>query len=278
MTTTSLFNPYSRLFGACSLALGLAWSSAALAVPVTANVSVTGFSVSTTANAYIWAVDSVAYQTWQMTALNAGGLLGSSSNSYSAFDLNPVHRLAQTSTARATGDTTQYTDNSTGLNTYGFDLRARAFPSTYALGTPSNSANATATQSGGFMLIDADGNGVAGDLSFTVFYDLDVSATFGAAPGTYGEAVLNLLASDDGGDNFAASDVMTSYTETGGVGSRSGSFTWTFTLGANDASYYTLGGSAIAFAIPEPGALLLASTGLLAALLGTRRRKAIAAQ
>ncbi len=275
MTITSLIPRTSRPAGTFALAAGLAFGAgAAVAAPVTASVSVTGFTVTTTtADAYVWPVDAVAYQQWTMTALNAGGLLGAQSNNFSANNLDPVTRLAQTSMARARGNTETFTDPLTALSTYGMTVSATAFPSIYAPSTPSNSANATGLQQGGFTLIDAFGNALAGELSFTVYYDIDVAAGFGSAPGTYGQSSISLLASDDAGDSFSASDDMTSYTQPGGVGSRSGSFTWSFALQAYDTAYYTLGATAVAFAVPEPGVLLLAATGLLgAALAGQRRR------
>jgi hypothetical protein len=276
MTITFLAKTAKQQLGTLGLALGLGCAAgSALAAPITAGVSITGFTVSTSvADAYVWPVDAVAYQNWQMTALNAGGLLGTSTNTYSANDLNPVARLAQTSSALAKGDTAQFTDNFTQLSTYGFNLSASASPYDYLPAAPSNSANATALQSGGFTLIDAFGTGVAGNLVFTLYYDLDVSSPYGSAPGTYAEALLNLLASSDAGDSFSGADELHSFNEPGGVGSRSGFITWTFNLGADESAYYTLSGTAAAFAIPEPGAMLLASTSLLAMALAGRRRKA----
>jgi hypothetical protein len=258
---------------AAFLALGLVGASQA--APVTAAVSVTYFSVTTSAvDAYVWAVDTAAFQQWAMTALNAGGLNGAASNDISANDLNPLSRLAQTSLAEAKGSTVQFTDNTTQLTTTGLTLGARATPSLLPPVAFPNSGEANATQSGGFTLIDALGGSVAGDLSFTLFYDLGVDAGGGTAPTQMADASLSLLASSDAGGAFAAADALSSGDEPGGMAQRSGSFTWAFQLAAGEAAYYTLSGTALAQAVPEPHGLALLALSLAGAACATRRRPA----
>ncbi len=272
MRTKSFLQRAAIPAAAALLALGL-MSGASQAAPVTAAVSVTGFSVTTSAvDAYVWAVDTAAFQQWAMTALNAGGLNGAASNDISANDLNPLSRLAQTSLAEAKGSTVQFTDNTTQLTTTGLTLGARATPSLLPPVAFPNSGEANATQSGGFTLINALGGSVAGDLNFTLFYDLGVDAGGGTAPAQMADASLSLLASSDAGGAFSAAGTLSSGDEPGGMGLRSGSFTWAFQLGAGEAAYYTLSGTALAQAVPEPHALALLALSLAAAACASRRR------
>lgn len=272
MTTPSIFQRVAKPAATALVALGFA-VGAAHAVPVTAAVSVTGFSVTTSAtDAYVWTLSSAAFQQWSTSALNAGGLNGASSSDFSANDLNPLSRLAQTNLAQAKGSTVQFTDNFTQLITAGFTLSALAQPSILPPVALPNSGEANAAQSGGFTLINALGDAVAGDLNFTVFYDLAVDAGGDGAPSRVSDASISLLASSDGGGSFAADQSLSSVDEAGGVGLGSGSFTWAFQLAAGEAAYYTLAGTTLAQAVPEPHALALLALSLAAATLATRRR------
>jgi hypothetical protein len=267
---------------ALSLALALAFGSGA-SLAGTASVNITGFTASAElySGNYAWGVD--AYQSYTMTAQNGGGLYGSSNDTFSDGNWNlGISRVASTTHAQATGNTVQFTDTSTQLTTAGFNLLAAATQSSeYPDPTPPNYGNATGLQSGAFTLIDGNGDAIAGTITFTVYYDLAVSSTLGALPSNYAQSQINLLGSDDGGENFSFADGLLSSNFAGGVGGSSGFFTWTVTLAAGDVAYYTLSGNAIASAanVPEPGRLAMVSLGLMAmaGLARWRRRLAITA-
>ena len=263
--------PLKALGMALALALG---SGACLAG--SASVNITGFSASPAAFSgnYAWGVD--AYQSYSMTAQSGGGLYGSSTDSFTAnnWDLG-ASRLASTAYAQATGNTLQYVDNTTQLVMAGFNLGAVTTQALiYPAATAANYANATGLQSGALMLINGDGDAVAGTISFNIYYSLSVSDLIGGDPANYSQALVNLLASDDGGESFSFADGLLSSSIVGGAGTVSGVFTWTATLAAGDAAYYTLSGNAISSAanVPEPGGMALLGFGL-AALTGVVRRR-----
>lgn len=225
---------------------------------------------------YAYAVD--AFQSFSMNALQGGGLYGAATPvNYSAnnWNMGPNY-TAQTANASATGNLVQFTDASTQLTTAGFNLAAQATPS-YQPPVPANYANASAQLQGAFILVDDFGADAAGSITFDLYYTMTLDTPSGGA-GTYTQAVLNLLASSDGGGSDQFDDELLSTTLAGGNGSTSGHFTWTYVLQAGQAAYYTLSGSAIAAAVPEPGTYALVGLGLLGAgALSRRRRGAVAA-
>jgi hypothetical protein len=274
------YSPY-RLAAPKPRALGLAIALAFCAVPGVstagdASLNITSFSVSAADGTFAWTTDM--YQSLTMDALQAGGLMGMGHDSYSANDWNlGLNRLAQTANAKATGNTVQFTDVTTQLMTAGFNLSGQATASFLPLPTLPNSANASALQAGSFVLLDDTGALTGGTITFDLYYDMMVS-TPGSSPSTYSQTQLDLLLSSDatvGDTSFA--DGLLSSDFAGGIGSiTSGHYSFTYTLAAGEAAYYTLSGSAIAVAaaIPEPETYALMLLGLAGVGAVARRRRA----
>jgi len=241
-----------------------------------ATLTITSFTVSAAefSGNFAFAVD--AFQSYDLAALEAGGALGSMFDTFSANDWNlGLNRLAQTANTKATGNTVNFTDAATQLTTAGFNLFGQATPA-HSPPLPRNSANASAQQGGAFVLLDDAGASIGGTITFDLFYNMSVS-TPGSSPATFSQTALSLLASSDAGDNTSFADGLLSNDFAGGIGATSGHFTWTYTLAANQAAYYTLSGSAIAFAevtpIPEPETYALMLLGLAGIGAMARRRR-----
>ena len=259
---------------AAALACGAASSFAG-----SASVNITSFTVSSAefSGLFAWAVDP--FQSYNMSALEAGGIISTKSDIFSADNWNlGLNRLAQTANAKATGNTVNFTDTATQLTTAGFNLSAQA-TGAYAPPALPNYANASGLQEGSFVLLDENGARAGGTITFDVYYDMNVS-TPGSTAATYSQTQLNFDLSADGLGNANKSfvDGLLSNSLAGGTGSvSSGHFSWTYTLGAGDAAYYTLSGSAVASAglpvaaIPEPETYALMLLGL--AGIGTVARR-----
>ena len=242
-----------------------------------ASVKITSFTVSAADFSGNFAFAMDPFQSYNMSALEAGGLLGAGSDIFSADNWNlGLNRLAQTANTKATGNTVNFTDASTQLTTPGFNLSAQATAAHSPPALP-NSANASAVQAGTFVLLNDAGAQTGGTITFDVFYDMSVS-TPGSTAATYSQTVLNLLLSMDGGTDKSFADGLLSNNLTGGTGATSGHFSWTYTLAADQAAYYTLSGSAIASAelaapIPEPETYALMLLGLAGVGAVARRRR-----
>jgi hypothetical protein len=241
-----------------------------------ATLNITSFSVSVAESSGTFAFAVDPFQSYNLTALEAGGLLGTGFDNFSADNWNQgANRLAQTTNTTATANTIQFTD-AAGATTAGFNLSAQAAAKYFPPALP-NSANASAIQSGSFELLDGDGALAAGTLTFDIFYDMSVSAPSNS-PTQYSQTQLNLLASADGSNDTSFVDGLLSTSLASGTGSiTSGHYSWTYTLAAGQAAYYTLSGSAIAVAaIPEPEtyALMLLGLGGIGALVRRRRSQA----
>ena len=271
MSTTLV--PKSMLARLRLPALAAALAFAASASHAGAVVNITSFMITTDGIPFVAPKFAVAVgptSELQMEASNGGGS-ATVSNFYTAnnWSDSPVNTTAQTSAAFATGNIISFTDVLTQLQTGGFNLSASTMAS--SLGTFASPAIASAfgAQSGGFTLVDENGDAIAGNLTFDVFYDLSVFPTSGASRyGSTNESMVIFSAADaDGGDSMF--DMLA------GVGpeTTSGQFSMTFALSAGEIAIYSLAGSAIATAVPEPGSMALAMIGLIAAGASRRRNR-----
>jgi hypothetical protein len=240
-----------------------------------ANVKITSFTVSAAdfSGNFAWAMDP--FQSYNLQALEAGS--GPTEN-FSADNWNlGLNHTVQTANTKATGNTVNFTDVATQLTTPGFNLFAQATAAHSPPALP-NYANATAGQAGTFILLDDAGAQTGGTITFDVFYDMSISSP-SSTTATYSQTVLNLLLSMDGGDDKSFADGLLSNDLTGGTGATSGHFSWTYTLAADQAAYYTLSGSAIASAqlavaaVPEPETYALMLLGLAGIGTAARRRR-----
>lgn len=265
---------------AMSVAVALACGAGA-SMAGDGTLSVTSFSVSAAdfSGNFVWADDAFSNQLFNLAAKEAGGLVDEKTDNFSADNWNlGINRLAQTANTKATGNTVNFTDAATQLTTAGFNLSAHA-TGAYSPPAQPNYANASAVQSGAFMLLDANGDPIAGTITFELFYDMSV-ATPGSTLANYSQTQLNLMLSRGGDDDQSFADGLLSNNLTGGTGAiSSGHYSYTYTLTAGEEVFYALSGSAIASAelaaaVPEPETYALMLLGLAGIGAVTRRRRA----
>ncbi len=263
-----------------TLAAAAVLATAAGASHAGATVSIDYFGVSSQAG-YVWTVD--AYQRFQSDALQAGGLGGGVQSTNEAANWQQgSNTTAQTANAQATGVLTEQIEFwPQYLATPLFSLAASTSRGgSYGVPALPNYANALGLLAGGFTLIDFDGNALAGDITFTIYYTLNVaSATNLSRSSDYAEALFGVDAYDDDEAYDTSLHALSSDFANGMSGDISGVLTWTFNLLAGEIAGFTVTGSAISSsAVPEPGVLALAATGMLGAGLARRRvRKTVTA-
>lgn len=255
---------------AATLSCGIGASVAA-----DATLSITSFTatVERFSGNYVGTLD--AYQSLDMTALDAGGLNGADNASFADTDWDQgLNVTAMTGRATATGHTVQFTDPLTQLATGGFNLAATALSSSLPLGAPPNSADARAIHQGIFTLVDGELEPVSGTITFELYYEMSVAPPAGGWSFNTAQTTLSLDHSTDTTDAQTFADGVLSSGASGNISKNDGFYTWTVNLAAGESAYYTLGGSAIAQAVPEPGTYALMGLGLFAVASIAHRRKA----
>jgi hypothetical protein len=205
MKTGSTLRQALPALRAAAMAAAMACSAGASSA-ADATLSITSFSASAEAFSGFYVYATEAHQSFSMSAANGDG--ATASDSYSANDwYQGDNRLAQTSQARATGNTVQFTDAFTQLGTAGFNLGASALEDGLA-----NKATASGSQSGGFSLINGNGDAVAGSITFDIYYDMAVSPPAGSSPANDAQTVFSLLTSSTAGTGPSFSDGLLSST------------------------------------------------------------------
>lgn len=250
----------SALLGA---AIGLAFAAAPAAAQ-DASVYVSVIDVSTSNGEMLtW---SDPYQSLSASALSGGGLGGADTDDDTTDAYAATIGFATTPNASVTyaapGDQT-------------FSLTATTTPGNYPLGTPRSAAEALGSTSGSFSLTEA------ATVTFTVFYQLAANKPGGNPISDFAAAFLNFSLSGGQSGGGSVSDSLESFAEASGMAMRSGRFSLTVSLLANQLAFYSLDGRAESFAsavtpIPEPETWALMMAGLAGLGVVARRRRSAA--
>jgi hypothetical protein len=263
---------------AAALAAALMFT-ANVACAGSASVVINGFTIGTSADAavFVFAPLDFMQQVWDLRAVEGGGPQQLVSGSVP--DWSNVNETAATALAHATVSSLQATDVLTQLATPIFTLEADASGA-------NNVGTGSMISSGGFCFGDgvgfdgtSAGCNAAGELTFTVYYDLIVGLAPADSAGARAEAAAHLDIMNGAGLVTAAFSDLAS---TDLAGSRLGeSFTYTLALPAGESAFFDLSGSVRADAastlVAEPdGPALIAVAGLALAWM-RRRTRAFAA-
>jgi len=256
-----------------TLAAALAFT-ANVASAGSASVVIDGFTIDTSADPAVFVFAPLDYmqQAWDLRALEGGGLEQLVNGSVP--DWSNVDETAATPLAHATVSSLQATDVLTQLATPIFTLEADETGA-------ANVATGNMISSGGFCFGDGagfDGSSAgcnaAGELTFTVYYDLIVGLAGADGAGARAQASAQLDIMNAAGLVATFSDLAS----TDLAGSRLGQFfTFTLALPAGEVVFFDLSGSvradAVSTAVAEPDVLaLIAAAGLALACVRRRTR------
>jgi len=256
-------------FWALAIAMGLA-SAATGAEASIARVVIDSFTATgNSTSGFLFSPTDNRFQSWLLQAeTNGGATTATNNNTFLTWSNQTA--TAQTATAKATVASSIQTDFTTALETPNFSLEASATPSPNGL---FQNAFGNMLESGLFCFGDgrgfdgtSAGCNTAGSITFTVFYDLIISALPG---GPASSAYAELDVSGTGVPNGLFFDIAS--TVAGGSSRFTQQFTWTEDLVAGGLASVDLGGTVVVQAIPEPNVLVLAALGLIG-LAATRRR------
>jgi len=254
-----------------ALATAMAMASAATGADASvARVVIDSFTASgTSTSGFLFAPTDNRFQSWLLQAETNGGAT-TSSNSNTVFTWSNQTATAQTATAKATVASTNQTDPSGALETPNFTLEANATPLSNGL---IQDAFGNMLESGLFCFGNGNnfdgttaGCNAAGSVTFTVFYDLIISALPG---GPASSAYAEFDVTGTGVPNGLFFDIAS--TAAGGSSKLTQEFTWTANLLAGGFASVDLNGVVVVQAVPEPNVLVLAALGLIG-LAATRRR------
>ena len=238
-----------------------------------ASVVVNGLFVSGTGaqGSFLFAPTDTRNQAWDLQALTNNVL--NQQNTGSVANWTPLDRTAQSPTGAAKSEVHSIidTDPATQLETPRFTLSATA-NSPGAIGVLYTALGSMFTD-GSFCFWDEntafDGTSASctgsGSLAFSLFYDIIANSAYGLPNNAYAE--IDLLGTGVPGGLF-----FDFASTAAGIPSKlDQSFSWMADLTAGNAASFTIAGTVVAEAIPEPGILSLAALGLIG-LAATRRR------